>query len=158
MKKMKNNLDEMQELTNLKIMERGFWIMFWGLGLVIMAQSFPVSDPKAVSRQVMGETIVLLIGGAYAVGAEIKNGIWSKGIPATPKANLLVSLVAASVFAAFRGAGYYVQYGDLPVAMLNAAVNFIFMGVVCFVVLTVLTLFYHNRKNKLEQEDGEEKE
>ena len=36
MRKMKNNLDEMQEMNALKIAERSFWIMFFGLVIAIL--------------------------------------------------------------------------------------------------------------------------
>lgn len=146
MKKMKNNLDEMQELNLMNIEKNSFWIAYFGLVIAIVVQSFAgIGNP-------FGETIVLLIVSVYSVSASIKRGIWDRRIPATPKANLAVSLIGSAIFSVALIIGNYYQYGVLKAAVLAGVFFFVFITVVCFGVLTVLTHFYKKKKEKLEQE------
>ena len=62
MRKMKNNLDEMQEMNALKIAERSFWIMFFGLVIAILVQNLLYREN--LLRYVAGEMIILCAGGA----------------------------------------------------------------------------------------------
>lgn len=48
MRKMKNNLDEMQEMNALKIAERSFWIMFFGLVIAILFGEGEIALKSAV--------------------------------------------------------------------------------------------------------------
>ena len=146
MKKMKNNLDEMQELNLMNIEKNSFWITYFGLVIAIVVQSFGgIGNP-------LGETIILMIVSIYSVSASIKKGLWDRRIPATPKANLAVSLIGSVLFSVALIIGNYYQYGALKVAILAGVFFFVFITVVCFGVLTVLTHLYKKKKEKLEQE------
>lgn len=154
MKKWKNNLDEMQEAEALKIHERGFWIMEWGLVAAILIQAL-LYEPGNFSY-VGGELVVLLAGSGYAIAANLRKGIWDRRLKATPKSNLLVSLGFSAGFAVIFGVINYVQYGMAEIAVICAAIFFVFIVIVCFVVLTVLAAVYQKRKDKLENEEEEE--
>ena len=144
--KMKNNLDEMQELNLLNIEKNSFWIAYFGLVIAIVVQTFAgIGNP-------FGETIVLLILSVSSVSASIKRGIWDRIIPATPKANLAVSLIGSVIFSVALIIGNYYQYGALKAAILAGVFFFVFITIVCFGVLTVLTHIYKKKKEKLEQE------
>ncbi len=64
-KLLKNDLDEMQEQTLLKIESRGFWLAFYGLTVAILIQLFIGNAPTLIA----GESVLLLILCGYVCGA-----------------------------------------------------------------------------------------
>ena len=87
MKKMKNNLDERQELKLLKIEHNGCWLAFWGLLIALTVQMVLTPDePKAMA----GEWIVFMALALYLSVACMKNGIWDRKIRPTVKNHLLM--------------------------------------------------------------------
>lgn len=153
MKNWKNNLDEMQESEALKIAERSFWVMEWGLVAAILIQTLLYEQGNF--KYVAGEFVVLCVGSCYSIVANLRKGIWDRHLKATPKSNLLVSLCASAGFSLIFGIINYVQYGMAEMALLSAGIFFIFVFVLCFVVLTVLSAAYKKRKEKLEREEDE---
>ena len=59
----KNQLDEMQEQTLRKIESRGFWLMWWGLFVVMIFQLMMQVDIS----QVAGEWIVFMAACLYTL-------------------------------------------------------------------------------------------
>ena len=153
MKKFKNNLDEMQELNLLKIEKTGFWIMYIGLAVVIVIQML-IYREEALAYMA-GETVVLVAGCIYTVAACIRKGIWSRRLTATPITNLVQSIIWSAIFSVVIAIIKYVQYGSLPGAIASGVVFFIFIVIICYVVLTVLMISYKKRKRELEKEDEE---
>lgn len=154
MKKLKSNLDEMQELNLLNIEKRGFWLIYIGLAIAITVQMFLYQEEAG--RYIAAEMIVFLGVGIYMVEEGIRKGIWSRRIPATPLANVLQSIGYSSVFAVVLGIIKYVQYGSFSGAVAAAVIFFISMAVICYIVLSLLMVFYKKRKTELENADEEE--
>ena len=121
-----NALDEMQDQKILKMEEYGCWILFWGLALAVVVQLLLGGS----IRQIAGELIVLLVGGAYVLATSLKNGLWTRSATPTRKRNAAVSIIPAAI-----------------IGVLNV--------IVCFAVLEVLRLLYEKRRSKLD-DVGEE--
>ena len=153
MRRLKNNLDEMQELNLLKIEKAGFWIVYIGLAAAIVVQMLMYGEDAF--RYMVGETIVMVVGCIYVVAASIRKGIWSRRLPATPMSNLVQSIIWSAIFGVIIAIVKYVQYGSLPGAIASGAVFFIFIAIVCYVVLTILMTMCNKKKDKLEKEDEE---
>ena len=91
----KNNLDERQEQTLLKIEHNGCWFAFWGLLAAILIQTvFINADYKSVA----GEWIVFMILCIYIAVACLKNGIWDRSLKPNTSTNFIVSLIAGILF------------------------------------------------------------
>lgn len=153
MKKFKSNLDEMQELSLLKIEKTGFWLTYIGLAAVIVVQMLIYQGDSM--RYTAGEMIILLFGCIYVVAASIRKGIWSRRIPATPMANLVHSMLWSGIFGIVIAVIKYVQYGTLAGAIATGVVFFISLTIFCFIVLSVLMACYKKKRNDLEKEDEE---
>lgn len=150
MKKLKNNLDEMQELNMLHIEKMGFWMMYWGLFAAIVIQLLVYQEHAM--KYTAGETIVFLAGSICVIAAEIRKGLWDRRIPATPMANLLLSIIISGIFAIILIIVKYVQYGSLPGAIAAGVVYFIFIAVACYGALTFTMMLYKKKKKKLEED------
>ena len=133
--KRKNKLDEMQEQKLLRIEHNGCWFAFWAL-LAAMFIQMAVFGP-AEFRTILGEWIVFMALSVYLGIACLKNGIWDRRLDPTPKANLLVSLVAAAVFAAFWALINYLRWGHGYTAILTFVIMFVILFVLCFAGLTI---------------------
>lgn len=147
----KSKLDEMQELKLLKIESHGYWIGFWGLLLAMMVQVV-LTDPTGDFRPLTGEFIVFMCMAVYMVIACIRNGVWDRHIPATPKANIGVSLLSATVFALFFALLNYKNYQNATVAAYVFVIQFVMLGVGLSVALTLTSALYRRKRRKL---DGE---
>lgn len=144
----------MQELEALKIGERSFWIMEWGLVAAILIQALLYGQGNF--KYVAGEIAVLFIASCYNIAADLRKGIWCRSLKAAPRTNLLVSLGFSVGFAVILGVINYVQYGKAEMAVISAAVFFAFVFILCFAALSVLGLIYQKKKEKLENESEEE--
>lgn len=151
MKKLNNKLDEMQELNLLHIEKTGYWFMFFGLTLSIVVQEMIYREEAL--EYIAGETTVFLISGVCFLFSAIRKGLWDRKVPATPFANLIQSILCSAIFSIILGIVKYLQYGSLQGAVASAVVFFIFIGIVCFIVLTILMLFYKRQKKKLEERE-----
>ena len=146
-----NTLDEMQDQKMLKMEEYAYWILFWGLALAVVVQLLLGGS----IRQVAGELIVLLIGGAYVLAASLKNGLWTRSSVPTRKRNAVASLIPAAVICVLNVIKL-IQKKDIGTNdILIAAAFTIGTYVVCFAVLEVLRLLYEKRRSKLD-DVGEE--
>ncbi len=153
MKNNKNKLDEMQELNLLNIEKNGAWLMFFGLLIAIVIQAIIFQDE--LLKYTAGETIVLLTGGVYMLGSSLKKGIWARRTPATACANLLISFISSGVFSILFGVINYARLGTLQAAVFSALGFFLFIFILCFIVLTVLAGVYKKRNKTLEEEEKE---
>ena len=153
MKKMKNNLDERQELKLLKIEHYGCWLAFWGLLIALTVQMVLTPDePKAMA----GEWIVFMALALYLSVACMKNGIWDRKIRPTVKNHLLMSVAAGVVVGILFFAISYVRYHHLIVSLVTAAFMFFFVGVLCFGALMISAKICQKRLQKMEENIEEE--
>lgn len=153
MRKMKNNLDEMQEMNALKIAERSFWIMFFGLVIAILVQNLLYKEN--LLRYVAGEMIILCAGGAYQVAANIRKGIWSRTIQATAKSNFVVSFICSAIFSVMFGVINYMRFGEGEIALKSAVVFFGFIFILCYIVLSVMLIVWKKKNRELEEDEEE---
>lgn len=147
----KNNLDEMQEQTLLKIESRGMWITFYGLALFILAQV--IIGGKQARFAILGESILLLILSLYICISCLRHGIWDRRLRPTPKTNVLMSVAAGLAV----GIAFSVRtYLDFRKAVGSACV-FLFCAVLtfalCFAALTVCAKLYEKNQSRLENEE-----
>ena len=144
----KNNLDERQEQTLLKIEHNGFWLAFWGLVVCILAQTFIFGSDF---RTIIGEFILLMILGVYIVISCLKNGIWDRRLKANPKTNLIVSLIAGLVPGVLM---FFKVYSDHPDKIYGSIAAGAFIAVftfaLCFALLSISAYAYKKRVEKLE--------
>lgn len=154
-KKTKNKLDEMQEQKLLKSESLGFWIAFWGLFAAMFIQIFLYGrDFKTIA----GEWIVFMCIALYSVITSLKNGIWSKVFAPTLEVNLAVSALGGAFSGIFLGVATYREYHALAGSIATGIVYFSVVFSACFVALSFAMHLYKKRVNRLENEEGEERE
>lgn len=151
----KNNLDEMQELQLLKLESRGFWIGFFGLCLAMAVQAF-LYGPENAGDMLAGEFVVLLCMCLYTLAGCLKNGIWDRHLQATPKVNILCSILAAALTALFNAILSYRNYHDTAGALAVFVVYFFGLSIVLSATLCLCAALYHRRRRRLEEEDNDE--
>lgn len=146
----KNHLDEMQERKMYQIGYNGYKIALFGLfGMLVIQQT--VLAPGNL-WQIAGELVVLLVLSVYGVGASIHNGIWERRIPATRKANLLLSLLTGAVTGLIAGVQMWQGFGVLRYALFAGFSTGLFTMLLCFVTLSGAMALYRRRREKLDQE------
>lgn len=147
----KNNLDEMQEQTLLKIESRGVWLAFYGLALSIVMQI--LIGGKQMGFAILGESILLLILSLYMVIACLRHGIWDRRLHPTPKTNTVISVFAGIFVGIAFGVRSYVDYhaavGSICVFLFCAAFSF----ALCFAALTACSKIYEKKQAQLETEE-----
>lgn len=160
MKKMKNNLDEMQEHKLLNIERNGVWFVFWALlaSILIQGAIFREDAIKAVA----GEWIVFMTLCVYLVIACLKNGIWDRHLKANKKTNYVISFIAAIVLAVFTGVSNYFKYNDSFKGMIaTIVIMFLFTFILCIIALNFTMKIYKKRlkdlENSCEEEDDDVK-
>lgn len=149
-KNKKNNLDEMQEGKLLHIEKNGCWFAFWALFASIFIQML-ISRENVIER-LAGEWIIFMCLAVYLGVACVKNGIWDRKLKADPKTNILMSLLAGVLSGTLNGVINYLEYGFLESAFLCFIVCFVFVVVICFVVMTLCTSLYKKRLRKMEEQ------
>ena len=156
MKKMKSNLDEMQEQKLLKIEHRGCWLAFWGLFIAIYAQ---IAMGNSGFEAIGGESIVMLILGAYMLIACIRNGIWDRTLKPNRKTNLTLSLITGLAVGGFWFITSYLNYHKFLGSVATFAIMFISVSLLAFACLSLSSAIYKRKKQHLdEQADKEENE
>lgn len=149
----KNNLDEMQEQTLLKIESRGMWLAFYGLVLSIVAQV--IIGGEQMGTAIFCESILLLILSLYIVISCLRHGIWDRKLRPTPKTNLILSVAAGAIVGIAMGVRSYLNYhaaiGSVCVFLFCAGMTF----VLCFGATTACAKLYEKKKAKLEDEEEE---
>ena len=150
MKKMKNNLDERQELNLLKIEHNGCWFAFWGLLAVMVIQMFLENgSPKNLA----GEWIVFMCLAVYLSGACMKNGIWDRKLKPNFTTNAIVSGIAAAAGGGIWFAISYQNYHNFIGSIMTGIFVFFSIGSLCLAALVVSSKIYKKRVEKLEKMD-----
>lgn len=155
MKIFKSRLDEHQEQQLLKLEHRGFWLAYFGLVISIFVQAFGLGyDFKAFAA----ETIILLLIAIYFLVGCIKNGIWDRHLKPSMKTNTLISVIAAVIYGTGIAYNSYQKYPDkAPISYVATGIfSTIFILVVCMVALSVATVAYKKRKERIEKPDEDE--
>ena len=148
--KMKNKLDEMQELELLKIEHNGCWLAFWLLLLSMIVQSIVYREMSF--KILAGEWVVFMIMALYLAFSCAGKGIWDRRIPMNNKSNLIVSLIAAVIFGIFNAAMIFRHYQKPVGALLASAVTAVITFILCFAVLTLMMKKTEKKKAIMEAE------
>lgn len=91
----RDNLDEMQKQTLLKIESRGFW----GLWMLLLAALIIESLLGFAPREMAAEWFIFMLGCAYSVISDLRAGIWDRHFKPNTKTNAVVSVAGgAAVF------------------------------------------------------------
>ena len=153
MKKLKNNLDEMQELNLLRIEKRGFWIGYLGLLAAIIVQTLLYQENNL--KYTAGELIVFFICSFYVLADCLRKGIWGRRTEPSAISNLFYTVACSGIFSVIMGVIKYIQYGSFAGAVASGIVFFVMIAVLCYIVLTVMMIFYRKRVAKLDEEPEE---
>ena len=140
----RDNLDEMQKQTLLKIESRGFWALWVLLLAALIIESLLGFTP----REMAAEWFIFMLGCAYSVLSDLRAGIWDRRLKPNTKTNAVVSGLIK--FAAL-GAG---------IAVLQAVIMGGCTWVLCFALLQLIMQAYKKRHAELEnpKEDDDENE
>lgn len=152
----KNNLDEMQEQTLLKIEARGMWIAFYGLLLLMLVQV--LINGRQLAASFMGEGILLFVLSVYIVASCLRHGIWDRRLRPTPKTNTVLSAITGAAVGVVMGVRSYLDWhaavGSVAVFIFCAGMTF----VLCYGAMTVCSKLYEKKKTKLESEEDDSTE
>ncbi len=149
----KNYPDEMQDQKMLKLEEYGFWIVFWGLAVIILVQLVT----GGTIRQIAGELAALFIGSVFITFTYLKNGLWTRNSTPTRKGNALTSIIPAVLLGVIHiikiVKNQEIKTNDIliTVAVIVAAYA------ACFAVLELFRAVYQKRRSRLD-DTGEENE
>lgn len=143
----RNQLDEMREQKLCKMESRGFWLLWWGLLIVMVMQCLAGTQARVLA----GEWILFMAASLYIVIGCIRNGIWDRHIKANRTANLAGSVVAGIaifLFTMAKNGGYW------PGALFAG----MFTLLLCYAVLQFTARLYRQRHDQLEntEEDTDE--
>lgn len=99
---------------------------------------------------VVGETVVLLVGGAAYIGVMTYNGIWETGsrFKSTLFTDALIAVMCAGVFALVLSICYIRLGATTSKAVHNALIFFVGIAIVSFGILRMLACFSHKRREK----------
>ena len=125
----RENLDEMQKQTLLKIESRGFWALW----VLLLAALIIESLLGFTLREMAAEFFIFMLGCAYSIISDLRAGIWDRHLKANTKTNAVVSLTGGAAIFVW-GLIKFAEFG-VGVAVLLA----VFMGV-CTWVLCFATL------------------
>ena len=146
----RENLDEMQKQTLLKIESRGFWALWVLLLAALIIESLLGFTP----REMAAEWFIFMLGCAYSLIRDLRAGIWDHHLKANTKTNAAVSVVG--------GAAMFV-WGLIKFAALGAGIAVlwaVFLGVctwvLCFALLQLCAALTRKRREHLDDpKDGE---
>lgn len=140
---MKSNkqLDEMQESKLLKIQEKGFWLVFWVLFAAIFVQALIGMTLKEIA----GEIVVLVAASIYIAAASLKNGLWTRIIPA----------LILGVFWTIRS--IVILDKSISESSVQIVIAVLSAYVVCFLMLEILRRVYKHQREKLDDVEEEGK-
>ena len=152
----KNNLDERQEQALLRSESKGYWLAYWLLLIVIMAQM--VLQPIGLLDEVpamLPEWIVFMVLCAYMVVRCRRDNVWDRRLKPDFKTNLLLSLLAGAVVAVLCFLMIYLSQREVIGSLIAAAFGFVFTTVICLVIMSILAASYKKKRAALEQEETE---
>ena len=150
----RENLDEMQKQTLLKIESCGFWALW----VLLLAALIIESLLGFTLREMAAEWFIFMLGCAYALISDLRAGIWDRHLKANTKTNAAVSVVGgAAVFV--WGLIKFAEFG-MGVAVLLAVFMAACTWVLCFATLQLSMKAYKKRHAELEnpKEDDDENE
>ena len=106
---------------------------------------------------VVGETVILLVGGGTYIGVMTYNGIWETGsrFKSTPFADMLIAVMCAGVFAVVLAICYIRLGAATSKAVYSALIFFVGISIVGFSVLRILACYCSKRREK-NISDGED--
>ena len=148
----RENLDEMQKQTLLKIESRGFWALW----VLLLAALIIESLLGFTLREMAAEWFIFMLGCAYSIISDLRAGIWDRHLKANTKTNAVVSLTGGAAIFVW-GLIKFAEFG-VGVAVLLA----VFMGVctwaLCIATLQLSMKAYKKRHAELEnpKEDDDE--
>ena len=150
----RDNLDEMQKQTLLKIESRGFWALWVLLLAALIIESLLGFTP----REMAAEWFIFMLGSAYSVISDLRAGIWDRHLKANTKTNAAVSVVGGAVILVW-GLIKFAEFG-MGVAVLLAVFLGVCTWVLCFATLQLTMKAYKKRHAELEnpKEDDDENE
>ena len=150
----RENLDEMQKQTLLKIESCGFWVLW----VLLLAALIIESLLGFTLREMAAEWFIFMLGCAYSIISDLRAGIWDRHLKANTKTNAVVSLTGGAAIFVW-GLIKFAEFG-VGVAVLLA----VFMGVctwaLCIATLQLSMKAYKKRHAELEnpKEDDDENE
>ena len=150
----RENLDEMQKQTLLKIESRGFGALWVLLLAALIIESLLGFTP----REMAAEFFIFMLGCAYALISDLRAGIWDRHLKANTKTNAAVSVVGGAVILVW-GLIKFAEFG-MGVAVLLAVFLGVCTWVLCFATLQLTMKAYKKRHAELEnpEEDNDENE
>ena len=150
----RDNLDEMQKQTLLKIESRGFWVLWVLLFAALTIESLLGFTP----REMAAEWFIFMLGCAYSVLSDLRAGIWGRRFKPNTKTNAVVS-VAGGVAVFVWGLIKFAALGA-GIAVLQAVIMGVCTWVLCFATLQLIMQAYKKRHAELEnpKEDDDENE
>ena len=151
----RENLDEMQKQTLLKIESRGFWALWVLLLAALIIESLLGFTP----REMAAEWFIFMLGCAYSILCDVRAGIWDRHLKANTKTNAAVSVVGGVAMLVW-GLIKFSEFG-MGVAVLQAVFLGVCTGVLCFALLQLSMKAYKKRhaelENPKEDDDNENK-
>ena len=148
----RNNLDEMQKQTLLKIESRGFWVLW-----VLLLAALTIESLLGFTlREMAAEWFIFMGGCVYSVVCDLRAGIWDRRFKPNTKTNAAVSVVGGAVILVW-GLIKFAEFG-MGVAVLLAVFLGVCTWVLCFATLQLTMKAYKKRHAELEnpEEDNDE--
>lgn len=158
-KKAKNNLDERQEQALLKSESKGYWLAYWLLLIVVLAQM--ILQPMGLADKIpamLPEWIVFMVLCVYMMVRCSKDNVWDRRLKPDFKTNLLLSLLAGAVISVLCFVMVYVNAREFTAALIGAGCGFFVTSVLCLVALSILAASYKKRRAQLEKDEAEDGE
>lgn len=150
----RDNLDEMQKQTLLKIESCGFWVLW----VLLLAALIIESLLGFTLREMAAEWFIFMLGCAYSVISDLRAGIWDRRFKPNTKTNAALSVVGGAVILVW-GLIKFAEFG-MGVAVLLAVFLGVCTWVLCFATLQLTMKAYKKRHAELEnpEEDNDENE
>ena len=148
----RDNLDEMQKQTLLKIESCGFWALW----VLLLAALIIESLLGFTLREMAAEWFIFMLGCAYSVLSDLRAGIWDRRFKPNTKTNAALSVVGGAVILVW-GLIKFAEFG-MGVAVLLAVFLGVCTWVLCFATLQLTMKAYKKRHAELEnpEEDNDE--
>lgn len=151
----RENLDEMQKQTLLKIESRGFWALW----VLLLAALIIESLLGFTLREMAAEWFIFMLGCAYSILCDVRAGIWDRHLKPNTKTNAAVSVVGGVAMFVW-GLIKFAEFG-MGVAVLQAVIMGVCTWVLCFALLQLSMKAYKKRhaelENPKEDDDNENK-
>ena len=148
MKPRKTNLDEQQERRLMEIESRGYWLAFWGLLAVLMAEMLIFKDMKGVA----GELILFLGLSLYLGISCIRAGIWDRRLDMSRKTCLIASLIAAGITAVFLFSFTFLRFHKLAGSLCAGGLTGLIAFTGCYITLILAARATKKRQDALNAE------